>query len=449
MRTDTQQRLLMPVLVTLLLAGLAGCASTEQRDQVTLTLSEDGRQLGVSYRFGQATTAMLFARNPDDSRSVHWHTASTDFEIVRDDGKEFVRRTDGGYFSAAELIVPAAYRPLPKDYAAFSPFSDGGLLVHSGRFQVCPIDAGEDQDECEGPWPMQVVAPSGAHIYLNGRRYERSARWLDTRDGTKIYVGAAQPAADGSFIQVVDRELPSEISSPLSVSLPEIMAYYEQALSPLVRRPMLYVSYDPDYEHGHGHQGGTLPDQIFMHFYGPAWREGSAKQGAPEDLLWFFAHEAGHLFQHDVSGNRESSWIHEGSADAFAYLSLEALNLVPAAYLDKRRRQAVAGCRSALDKGPLTEAAGRGEFSSYYDCGLIVFLAIDDAIGNRNNGQQNLFDFWSMLIADSPGGERWDSAEFLAYTKPWAGDELSQALLTLVTAEHGNHGELLDTLGMP
>ncbi len=440
MLSNTLPRLLMTVLVTL---QLVGCASTAQRDGVVLELSADGRRLDVSYRFARATTAMVFARNPDDSRSAHWRTASADFEIVREDGKEWVRRVDGGRFSTAELIVPAAYRPLPKDYAAFSPFSDGGLLIHSGRFQVCPVGARKDGEDCEGPWSMRIRVPTDVHILLSGNRYERSADWLDTSDGTKIYLGSAQPAADSSFIQVVDPGLPLEISGPMSESLPKIMAYFEQKLPPLVRRPMLYASYDPDYAHGYGHQGGTLPDQIFMHFYGSVWRETDATGGTAEDILWFFAHEASHLFQHGVSGTRDASWIHEGSAEAFAYLALESLGLVPTAYLDERRRRSVEACREALGKGPLAEAADRGEFSGYYDCGLLMFLAVDNAIRTRSGERQDLSSFWSALIAGNASDEPWTSPKFLSYATPWVGKDLTQTLLTLVTDKHDDPGELL------
>jgi len=437
------QRLLTAMFVLL---PLVGCATAEPRDGTVLRLADDGRHLDVSYRLAQPAAAIVFARNPDDSRSARWRTASTDFEIVHDDGKEFVRRVDGRYFSTVELVVPAAYTPLPKDYAAFSPFSDGGLLIHSGRFQGCPTGAGQDGQACDGPWPMQIVAQSGAHVLLNGNRYERSASWSDTRDGTKIYVGTAEPAAGSSFIQVVDPELPTEISDPMSVSLPKIMAYFEQKLPPLVRRPMLFASYDPDYEHGHGHQGGTLPDQVFMHFYGPVWRDAGAKDGTAEDILWFFAHEAAHLFQHGVSGTRESSWIHEGSAEAFAYLSLRGLGLAPMAYLDQRRQQATERCRYALDKGPLTSAAGRGEFSSYYDCGLVMFLAVDDAIRAGSTAQQDVFDFWSALVAERSGDEPRDSVEFLADAKTWVGEDLSRVLITLATEEYSDPAKLLDAL---
>ena len=437
------QRPMMPVIVVL---QLVGCASTEPRHGVVLGFSDDGRNLEVSYRLAEPATAIVFARNPDDSRSVHWRTTSTDFEIVRRSGKELIRRKDGGYFSTAGITVPAAYRPLPKDYAAFSPFSDGGMLVHSGRFQGCPVAAGLDDRACEGPWPMQIAARPGTHIFLNGTRYEGSASWLDTRDGSKIYVGPADLVADARFIQVVDPELPAEISGPMFTSMPQIMRYFERRLPPLVQRPMLFVSYDPDYEHGYGHQGGTLPDQVFMHFYGPVWRDAGAKGGMPEDTLWFFAHEVAHLFQHGVKGTRESSWIHEGSAEAFAYLALESLGLVPAEYLHERRRRAVEACREALGKGPLTGAADRGEFSDYYDCGLILFLAIDNTLRASSGKQQGLSGFWSALIAGSASDEPWTSAEFLSHAATWVGEDLAQTLLTLATEKHDNPVELLTSL---
>ena len=82
-------------------------------------------------------------------------------------------RADGAAFASVRARVPADYVELPKDYAPFSPFSDGGLLLHSGRFQAC---AGPCADAA-APFAqsMSVAVPIGAHAIVDGQ-VVRSAR---------------------------------------------------------------------------------------------------------------------------------------------------------------------------------------------------------------------------------------------------------------------------------
>ena len=429
------------------IAALAACSSMQAQTRINLSPTDDGRHFEVEYRSARPTEAITLARTPDATRKTRWRTASPDFEIVQLEGKDVIRRIDGALFSSVEIVVPATYVPLRKDYAPFSPFSDGGLLIHSGRFQACPSSGENSVDDCDGPWLMQIHAPQNAHLLLNGDIYDDFARWSDSNDGTKIYVGQAMPRSTVNFVGIVDSALPPAISGLMSASLPELMRFYGQHLPELAQRPMLFVSYDPDYEHGHGRQGGTLPNQVFMHFYGPTWQETDMDGDTPQDIGWFFAHEAGHIFQHGVAGDRESSWIHEGAAEAFAYLALEELEVVSDAYLDSRRQQALEGCRDALGKGTLATAAERGSISDYYHCGLIMFIAIDNKIRMNSSNQRNLFDLWTALIPEFNGPDLWDTSTFLRKAEPWIGRDLASQLLSMSIEEQVSPEDTLARLG--
>ena len=65
---------------------------------------------------------------------------------------------------------------------------------------------------------------------------------------------------------------------------------------------MLYVSYDASHPKGRGRQGGVLPDQVFIHFYGGKWPEEMEKPGFADELAWHFAHEAAHLYHRRLYG---------------------------------------------------------------------------------------------------------------------------------------------------
>lgn len=424
---------------------LPACASEPNQDQIFLSPSDDG-YWKVAYRLAQPTPALTLVRTPDDARHMRWRIASSGFEIGTSNDYDVISRTNGGEFSSVEILVPATYVPLPKDYAPFSLFSDGGLLIHSGRFQACPTGALQTIDDCHGPWLMTITAPPDARILLNGKMYDRSAQWSDSDDGTKVYVGTASLRSTSNFIGIVDPALPPVIAELLSALLPDLMEHFAQRLPQLQQRPMLFASYDPNYEKGHGRQGGTLPGQVFMHFYGPGWEAVTPDDNTPEEIAWFFAHEVGHLFQHDVVGALKSSWIHEGAAEAFAYFVLANSETVSVEYLAMRRQRAFDGCRDALSDGTLYNAAERDSFSDYYQCGLIMFLAIDAAIRVKSNDQQDLFDFWATLISDPRKNIAWDSREFLRQVENSADPFLAKQLLSLVFDKQDDPTAALDSL---
>ena len=77
----------------------------------------------VLYALPEPATELVFARQPDDSRTTAWKPGPG-FEIVRNDNLERLRRVDGATFQEASVVVPPAYRDLPMDYGPFSPFGD-------------------------------------------------------------------------------------------------------------------------------------------------------------------------------------------------------------------------------------------------------------------------------------------------------------------------------------
>lgn len=437
----------LPVLLVGMIQ-LAACTSTPRQNDIHLSPFDEGHWK-VTYRMASPTTAIRLVRSPDDTRGLRWQATSPGFEIGLSSDSDVIRRTDGAEFSKVDMLVPATYVPLPKDYAPFAPFSNGDLLIHSGRFQACPTSIMHTDHDCDGPWLMQIVAPPDAHILLNGRRYDHSARWSDWGDGTKIYIGTATPRSTADFLSVVDPALPSPINDLMSALLPKLMEGFARRLPPLSQRPMLFVSYDPAFKQGHGRQGGTLPGQVFMHFYGSDLGATESSSNTPEEIAWFFAHEVGHLFQHGVTGNRESPWIHEGAAEAFAYIMLNELEAVSKEYLAARRQSAFDGCRDALSDGELSSAASRGSFSDYYQCGLIMFLAIDSALRTNNDDRQDLFSFWSALIDVSTESESWDTANFLKEVEYSTDPVLSKHLLSLVIEKQVDPAAALDRFGTP
>ena len=333
----------------------------------------------AAYTLAAPARTLRFTRNPGDSRRPRWKVPA-DFEIAQEDGVDRLRRRDGRPFDAVTLSVPARYVVLPKDYAPFSPFTDGALLIHTGQFHAC---AGAAECPAEARWPLTVVPPAGAHTIAHGAVGGR-ASFADGDEGTNVYVGAGEPLATPDFIAVIDRGLPEPVRAALDRLLPPLMREFGARLAPPHDKPMLFASLDPHAPSDSGlHvQGGVLPGQVFMHLYSGDWSQ-NTEQKVVGFLPWFFAHEAAHLFQYAGEGrggnHTQQAWIHEGGADAFAALSVARLGGTRE-YVAQRVDQAVGHCATGLrglGDRPLNASAEAGAFDNYYQCGLLMHLAVD------------------------------------------------------------------------
>ena len=413
------------VALTMITLGL-GCAAgpsaqsavAPSREPPAIWLSEVGTgQWRVVFSARQPTTGFRFARNPDDSRARRWQVESG-FELIHEQGTDFLRRKDGAPFQTASLTVPVRYVALPKEYAPFSPYSDGGTLIYSGQFHVC---AGKSECPHNERWPIRVTPPEGTHLVAEGGVHESEFTFTDVGEGTNIYVGTTKPLLSSHFVAVLDPGLPPEVKAALEQLLPRIMDAFTTRLGRLPIKPMLFASLDPAPPEGSefGMQGGGLPGQIFFHLYGERWAK-DAKDRLLDLLPWVFAHEVAHLFQFlGASGDTypmEQSWIHEGGAEAFAALTVVGLGGASPEHVEKRIEAAIAECAvglEALGGKPLNASGKAGAFSNYYTCGLVIQLAIQAEVQRTSAGARDLFDVWAHFSARVRAGEPWNQDTFL------------------------------------
>src|SRR5690606_26398059 len=124
-------------------------------------------------------------------------------------------------------------------------------------------------------------------------------------------------------------------------------------------------------------------------------------------MPWFFAHEAAHLFQqYERKADPAASWIHEGGAEAFAYLALQGMpgSGIPRDSLDEKLEQAASACAEGLKQGSLAHAPPPGPLHSPSGCGLGMQLALHAAAHEARHGRQGLFDLRRRYIARPGAG---------------------------------------------
>lgn len=385
-----------------------------------IALERDGEDWRVDYAFEAPVREMRFMRtDAKGNRATMWTPDDEDFAIVLEEGEEVVRRRDGETFDHAAFRMAPRYVPLDKDYAPFSPFGDGGLLIHTGRFFACAPRCEEDG---ESPvWPFTVEAP-GTRVLYAGRVHEDRAEFAERDSGTNIYVGAAEPVENSHVLAVIDAKFPALVRAMLEETFPKLMDFYAQRLGALPQKPMMFASNDEAHPGGgFGRQGGTLPGQVFMHLYGRQPEQANPRAGA-EAMRGFFAHEAAHLYQHYEAGRDDANaWLHEGGADAFALLALRDLGLLDEASDKAQVEQALQQCDRGLASMALNESAAKGAFDNYYRCGLLMHLAVDAAARRQSAGSCDLFCVWRAFLERVDAGADWSAETFYATVDELAG----------------------------
>ena len=432
------KRALAPVVAATLAVLLTGCASLPAAPAPAAPVAVEltsplAAPATIRFRLDRPVTALHFADDLGGYRQREWRIVAPGFHWVVEPADatlgtiqgERIERVDGAPFTEVSFTVEQRYRALPKNYAPFSPFSDGGVLIYSGFLHACTAFP------CSGAGPvaMRIVAP-GRQIRSGGQVAIGEARYVSADDGTNIYVGNRRPVAANGVDAIIDPALPATVGGRLSQSLPAATTYFSRSLGPLSFTPALFVSLDPRRQpDGHvSTQGGTLPGQIFMHFDG----EGPADRFDADKTVWldwFFAHEVAHLFQRDKTGNRSGddaiAWMHEGGADAMAALAL--IDQQRSDYVRSRVETAASDCAAALAQGPLTTATARGSFDAHYACGLIAHLALDADL--RGHGS-NLAAFNAHLFAAVRGGAPWSEASWFEAARAEGASAQTLVLLT-------------------
>lgn len=368
-------------------------------------------QWWVRYSTTKPVQRIVFQRNPDDSRAKHWIAQSGLYKIKVLDGVETVLRTDGQAFSEVSFRLPATYTPLPKEYAAFSPFSDGGMLLHSGRFFACAEHCGPELNS----WNLTLTAPADEKIIVAGKLYQHEVSWQERDSGSKVYVGKAAPLAGPDFISLIDPALPTALQQQINSQLPLLMAWFTDHMGALEFRPALFASYNSTEDGSYGHQGGTLPGQIFMHWYGQV----SIERLQPDQVFWFFAHEVAHLYQQQAGAIEapQDAWIHEGAAEYLAGVASAQVQQ-NRKILQQKLTEAGKNCVAGLEQQHSYAKATAANPQLHYSCGLVLNHAIDRQLQNAAE-PISIFRLWALFNTRVQAGHSPQASVFLDVLKPY------------------------------
>lgn len=373
--------------------------SASVREDIRVTMQkQNGTEWSVQYQLEKPTQRLAFVRNPDHTRVERWQPISDGFMVAVDTatGHEFISRRDGQPFSEVNIRLTPTYTPLLKDYAPFSPFTDGGMAWFSGRFKVCPLTC---DDAMRLTYEFNMQAEPLDYIRLPGQNARQTASWQESPDdGLMVYVGPQAPSVNG-LETIIDPVLPPALQSSLQQDLPPLMDYFSARLGELSVRPTIMASFSSTDDGRYGQQGGVIGSQLFVHWYGHSLYERMQNADFVNETLWFFAHEVAHLFQGNLFYN-DDAWIHEGAAEYMAYEYLQSQG-VSASFLSQRLASALTLCEQ-----PLTDDL----FARHYACGLVVADRINQELkGSYPLGLFRLWELYQLDVEQNPAEEGADT----------------------------------------
>ena len=378
---------------------------------VTATVSEraDGR-FDVDYVFAEPQTAMLFSRSSGDYRIGAWEPVTQGVMLTRLGG--FDALLFDAPVTQVSLVAEPRFVEPESDYSPFIAFSDGGLALFTGQFDLLPaadaaaIEAlGGSLEHWEGDQPvLGVRVRSGRRIVFEGRVHEGDVEHTTLGSGEFVYLGDGDITEGRSYVGVLDRGLPDWILAAMETDMEAIFSTYESRWSrPLEEPAVLYFAYGGDAVEGYSNKGSVAGTTIMLSSSGSMMDE-------PSDLLlnhmrWFFAHEVAHQFQ-NLAGQPAraagESWIHEGSANTMANdMIVGMIGEDGPAWRSGEYVQAYSDCTAALEDGPLDEAHLRGQPDAFYACGSLIGLIADAGMA-----EGDLYTLWQSMQAASEASGR-------------------------------------------
>jgi len=386
---------------------------------IEIQLSKNSKaEWRLSYHLPQKVKQLHFIRNPNDARTKRWFSETSGMEIVFINGQEIIRHKDGKSFSQVQFKLTPTYTHLPNDYAPFMNFSDGGIAVYSGRYFVCL----ETCEQAINSWSFTLNAQDNDTIISKGKLTIGSASWNDNNSGHNVYIGPQKPIESSHFHGIIDPVLPKIIVEKLNHNLPQLMDFFATKLGTIEQKPLVFASFEQRTDGSQGNQGGTLPNQVFMFWYG-----GDIKQRVKADyfldsLLWFYAHEAAHFFQQGKFDNQHA-WIHEGSAELMAFLAINKIMPASQTYANLKFETSNRKCKKTRKEISLATATENGQFQMHYECGLIMLKALHEDLIINDTKSDGIYELWRLYLSAIEEGNPASIDTFLNQIKKLLGNE--------------------------
>lgn len=374
--------------------------------EITITpVSQDAWRL--RYNITTATHKLHFSR-PGDFRRDTWKPEQgfvwEDQVLVREDGKAF---------DSVMLDMDVDTRKRQADYQVFRQFSDGSLAMYTGHLFAYP-------DGADSP-AVTTLTFVGDHWLVPGSKdTEDVAITVDEFSGMYAYQGEIQPFTSPFATLLLDPAMPAWSVDQLQTVAPQLLQHYATVFgAELPTTPLILFTFDQASD-GTSSEGGTLSSHVQMGLIGKGWLQKS--DGLRDRLNYLIAHEFVHLWNGGLYHHSQevgTAWLHEGSAEFWAWKALRNLNLISEqTYVDTFSALMGKCLRATQEKS--MHAAMAENYGLSYPCGAALHLNVDLNLADKadlhwrqifqatKNGRYDVVDWFSkanQLSSDRVGYE--------------------------------------------
>lgn len=396
--------------------GLTGCAREESRPPAVDVKVEHlpaARAFRVTYETSFNARALVFNRSQIPFRVRRWMPFAGRAELQSRGGREVL--IANAPTQVFQIMVPEQAIELAGDYPPVTAFSDGSLVLYSGHLDVTPISCVEvctDDDirsKAKTPAPVRLtlVPGTGERVVAGGQPSSSSLTLSPPSEGAFAYFGNLPLHARGDYSVVIDPQMPGWVLAEFDRYFPQVLDLNARKLGRSLPSPTVVMM--PYREVAttisSTYSGAVVGNQMLLTLYGDHWKARS--NSAREDFLKLMAHESFHFWNASMFHSVDSpggAWLHEGSADAFAYLALYELGIVQGSRLTELQGEALNRCIVGLSGTdlPSSDRSSRS-MRNYYDCGAIVQQLVNRAA--RRNGS-DLWKTWSKLFDRAESRDR-------------------------------------------
>ena len=369
--------------------------------EVTLAPS-DGEAWIATYSFSKPRAGFLFMVQGTSHHSRYWKALDPDVTIQSIAGLDTVV-FDKPKQQVQFEILPAE-RWLKRSGITSSRSQDGGAVISSSEFVVLPFKNVKKVVKLDGDI-RKILKRSNIKSHILKLGFERPHRVLtgkvtdgllefDALDDMYIYL-----ADDGQNIGghvIVDRTMNSEIRRSFLSDVEKIKTYlsskWNSKLETTPQTVMLYRDLGIPLVWG----GGVALDgeAIVMEYQGDIHSRNVPQ--VSNELAQLFAHEFVHIFQQQDIPQKDikSSWMFEGTADLIELYVLYEIGRLNDQDVMKEFSNKYETCSGALVGRP--DHFRGGSRSRLYDCGALLMLITDKAIGDKD-----IYEFWNVLAKNT------------------------------------------------
>ncbi|MBF0362074.1 MAG: hypothetical protein HQK49_13750 [Oligoflexia bacterium] len=424
--------------------------------EIKITHQKESKSWTVKYILSKPVHGLFFQRGGNLFRSERWHPLDKNVEIKKTEKGEIIYSKEDKLLSEFELSFKTEIFNLQKDYELFFQYQDGSILLYTGHFNISTILDSKNLPDPNSKLKtaFTFIPDTSEKIYILGKLYDTSPVIWDknVEDGTYVFFGDTKPVETDIMIGLFDNKLPVWAKEKFSDLIPKLFNYYETNLEfkPKNKEIIFFSHGQSENTTGLDYSGNVLPGLIQLEISGLKWENTSNE--AQKMLLKFLGHEVSHLWNgHLFKYEDNTSWMHEGGAEIFAYTVLRDFALISDDEfynsLTEKLNKCILGMESSKDFS-LNDSSKKRRFENYYTCGAIIGLITDSAVKKANPKSNGILDFWKLLFKKASTNNNLYTQEMyysllLELTK---NKKLVTGLRNLISVPNPNFAKSLSTL---